>query len=142
MLGDGLTAVANDRQSQAEREAIWRAANEGLPPEKRIGEETMRYLRGGIFNTQTWKDGGTGALPDLSPELLQRAIEGGHLEALRRLEEEIYLGVLDEVNPNRGTMLPGASLEYDLAHADEITSKTQQRFEEQAPALLAQLEGK
>ncbi|MCU0697292.1 MAG: hypothetical protein MUC96_12260 [Myxococcaceae bacterium] len=142
LVGDGITAVTNDRQTQAEREALWRAANERLPADQRIGEETMGYLRGGLFNGQTWRDGGTGALPDLPPELLQRAIEGGHLDALRDLEDELAEQVLYEVLPNRGSMSPGDILAFDQANEARIWGTVQERFEAQAPALLERLEGR
>ncbi|MER2566923.1 MAG: hypothetical protein ABTQ32_39725 [Myxococcaceae bacterium] len=139
IVGDGITAVTNDTQNQAEREAIWRAANDRLPPEKRIGEETMGYLRGGLFNTQTWADGGAGALPNLPPELLQQAIEGGHLSELRGLEDSLWETVPSELFPARDAMSIGERLEHDIAHEQEIAAEIQKRFETQAPAFLASL---
>lgn len=139
VVGDGITAVTNDTQNQAEREAIWRAANERLPPEKRIGEETMGYLRGGLFNTQTWADGGAGALPNLPPELLQQAIEGGHLSELRGLEDSLWEKVPSELFPARDAMSISERLDHDIAHEQEIEAEIQKRFEAQAPAFLASL---
>ncbi|MFT3713214.1 MAG: hypothetical protein QM817_36630 [Archangium sp.] len=136
VLGDGITTVTNDRESQARREALWTAANAKLPADQRIGEETMRYLRGGLFNTQTWVDGGAGALPELAPEVLQRAIETGHLDDLRDLEDRISDEVLDEVNPNRARQSPGEIMDFDLAHADEISAKIQERLDAEAAQYL------
>jgi hypothetical protein len=141
IVGDGITAVTNDVGLQREREAMWRAANERLPADQRIGEETMGYLRGGIFNRQSWRDGGTGALPDLPPDVLQRAIEGGHLDALRDLEDELIDQVNLEAFPNRSTMNTTELLEANLARADELDAKVKALFDVQAPALLAELEG-
>lgn len=141
LVGDGITAVTNDRQTQAEREAMWRAANERLPADQRIGDATMGYLRGGLFNTQTWSDGGAGALPDLPPDVLQRAIEGGHLDALRDLEDELWARVPNEVFPERASMSTVDLFEHNLAHEAELTAKVQELFAAQAPALLASLEG-
>lgn len=137
LAGEGISAVVNDATNQAEREAIWRAANEKLPPEKRIGEETMGYLRGGISNSQTWADGGTSTLPRLPPELLQRAIESGHLGDLERLEEDLRAQVQEELVPKG--LLPFESFNYVGEHADELGAEIQKRFEEQAPALLEEL---
>lgn len=138
MLGDAITAVATDRKSQDEREAVWRAANERLPPDQQISDEVMAYLRGGIFNLQTWTDGGTSNLPNLPPESLQKMIKGDHRYEVAELFEKILKEETEKALPDAST-IPSVVLDAPRELMEEIEARAKARFEKEAPAFIDQL---